>query len=50
MLRILVSGAAGFIGSHLSELLVADGHAAVGFLGGRLKTGQRKAAQNRPMG
>jgi dTDP-glucose 4,6-dehydratase len=30
-LRFLISGAAGFIGSHLSERLLHDGHAVVGF-------------------
>ncbi len=30
-MRFLISGAAGFIGSHLSERLLHDGHAVVGF-------------------
>jgi len=30
-LRILISGAAGFIGSHLCERLLGDGHTVVGF-------------------
>src|SRR6266566_3346886 len=29
-MRLLVTGAAGFIGSHLAESLVADGHDVVG--------------------
>jgi nucleoside-diphosphate-sugar epimerase len=29
--RVLVTGAAGFIGSHLCRALIADGHAVVGF-------------------
>jgi nucleoside-diphosphate-sugar epimerase len=29
--RVLVTGAAGFIGSHLCRRLVADGHEVVGF-------------------
>jgi dTDP-glucose 4,6-dehydratase len=40
LLRIVVSGAAGFIGSHLCDRLVADGHTVVGvdnFLTGRLE-------------
>ena len=28
--RILITGAAGFIGSHLTERLLADGHTVVG--------------------
>ena len=28
--RVVVTGAAGFIGSHLSERLLADGHQVVG--------------------
>lgn len=38
-MRCLVTGAAGFIGSHLCELLVARGHTVVGF--DNLSTGQR---------
>ena len=37
-MRVLMSGAAGFIGSHLSDRLLADGHSVVGldnFLSGR---------------
>src|SRR6266576_2706471 len=30
-MRVLVTGAAGFIGSHLCRRLVADGHEVVGF-------------------
>jgi nucleoside-diphosphate-sugar epimerase len=33
MMRIVVTGAAGFVGSHLSERLVADGHDVVGIDG-----------------
>jgi dTDP-glucose 4,6-dehydratase len=29
-MRILITGAAGFLGSHLSERLLADGHEVVG--------------------
>jgi dTDP-glucose 4,6-dehydratase len=31
LLRIVLSGAAGFIGSHLTDRLLADGHSVVGF-------------------
>lgn len=30
MMRVLVSGAAGFLGSHLSDALLADGHSVIG--------------------
>lgn len=39
-LRILMSGAAGFIGSHLTDRLLADGHSIVGI--DNLITGQRR--------
>jgi len=38
-LRHLVSGAAGFIGSHLCDLLIGDGHQVVGL--DNLITGSR---------
>ena len=39
-MRVLVTGAAGFIGSHVADLLVADGHDVVGM----------KRAQHHPGG
>ena len=39
-MRILLTGAAGFIGSHLADRLVADGHVVVGI--DNLSTGRRR--------
>ncbi len=43
-MRILVSGAAGFLGSHLSESLLAQGHEVLGI--DNLYTGSRKNIQH----
>ncbi len=42
MMRILITGAAGFLGSHLSDKLLADGHEVIGmdnFITGKPKPG-----------
>ena len=31
-MRILITGAAGFLGSHLSDRLIADGHEVIGWI------------------
>ena len=43
-MRILVTGAAGFLGSHLSESLLAQGHEVLGV--DNLYTGSRKNIQH----
>ena len=48
-MRILVTGAAGFIGSNMVDRLLADGHTVVGF--DNMSTGQKRfleAAQANP--
>ena len=44
MSRFLITGGAGFIGSHLSELLVAEGHEVVVL--DNLSTGKRENLQS----
>jgi UDP-glucose 4-epimerase len=43
-LRVLVTGAAGFIGSHAADRLLSDGHVVVGY--DNLSTGQRRWLQS----
>jgi len=43
-LRVLVTGAAGFIGSHMVDRLLSAGHSVVGF--DNLSTGQRRFLEN----
>lgn len=53
-MRVLVTGAAGFIGSHLAEALLADGHDVVGidafipYYGRELKTRNLQKAMDHP--
>ena len=44
-MRILISGAAGFVGSHLADLLISGGHEVIGV--DNLFTGRRENVTER---